>query len=302
MAEFLQYPKIRIIGSEENAIMWQDPDKIVRVEEKIDGANARVLIMPDGTLTFGSRTQNINPEMAGNWKRWITFVREQFTKYSFKTDVPLILFGEAMLKHSIHYDFEKHDPFILYDMYDINQGTYLSREILSDFANLCGFEMTPIIDRCKVSELGTWDDSRVPQSSFYSGQAEGVVFKIDGINERAKYVTSKFKEVNRESFGLTKKHSTNDDEMIVATFCTNARIDKKIFDLIAEGNKLEMALMGKLIIRVYEDIMTEAWREILIEKKYAVNSKTVHNLVAKRCLAVLKQVITNNSINKGVAQ
>jgi len=105
-------------------------------------------------------------------------------------------------------------------------------------------------------------------------------------------------EENKDYFGKGKKQCENDDEKICSLYCTNARIDKHIFKLVDEGYKLEMKLMEVLPKRVIEDIYEEHWREIL-HSNMSLDLKNTRKLITKRCLSVLKQVITNNALNGG---
>jgi hypothetical protein len=153
---------------------------------------------------------------------------------------------------------------------------------------------------CLAGKIGNIDDSFVPDSkytplSLQNRQAEGVVFKNYDKQIFAKYVRKKFKEVNKRAFGGSKKFANDDSEKIVAIYCTNARIDKIIFKLMDEGFKLNKKMMTKLPVRVYQDIISENWKDILTTK-YIIDVNRTRKLVAKRCLAVLDQVITNNII------
>ena len=56
-----------------------------------------------------------------------------------------------------------------------------------------------------------------------------------------------------------------------------------------------MPLMHKLPNKVYEDIWEEEWKEISKTKKI-LNLSKFKQAVSKRCLIVLKQMITNQTI------
>jgi hypothetical protein len=158
--------------------------------------------------------------------------------------------------------------------------------------------VVPHIKICKASELLKWDDNIVPQSQYYDGQAEGLVFKNYDKQLMAKWVVTKFKEDNKKVFGGSKRKAKNDNEMLIAIYCTNRRIDKCILALINEGHKLDMPLMHHLPKKVYSDIMEEHWREVCFSH-WSVNFKDILKLISQRCLAVLKNAIANNAIQKG---
>ena len=116
-----------------------------------------------------------------------------------------------------------------------------------------------------------------------------------------KVVREQFKEMNAKVFGGSKKQartSGEDEQLLVATFCTNARIDKKIFSYINDGDELHMRLMAKLPKAVYEDIVDEEAKTIF-KSNWVINFKMVRKLIAERCKQVLLQMIENSIINKG---
>ena len=103
--------------------------------------------------------------------------------------------------------------------------------------------------------------------------------------------------MNKKAFGLSKKQASNDDELLVSIYCTNARVDKMIFKMVDNGTELDIRMMPDLIRAVIKDMWEEAYHDI-IKSQWTINFKTTNKLVAKRCMIVLKDVMINNSINK----
>jgi len=163
--------------------------------------------------------------------------------------------------------------------------------------NELGLPFVPIIKVCKAKDIKTFTDKDVPTSQFYGGPCEGVVFKNCTKQIYGKYVTDKFKEVNRDTFGKGKKYAKDDTDRIVATYCTNPRIDKIVFKLIDEGVKLEIKMMELLPTKTYEDIMEENWKDIVYSKD-TINFRELKKKISHRCLVVLRQIMTNNALNK----
>ena len=102
-----------------------------------------------------------------------------------------------------------------------------------------------------------------------------------------------FKEKNKEAFGGNRKQSLDDSERVVYTYCTNARIEKNIFKLLDEGEKLDMPLMHKLPKLVYQDMWEESMTEFYT-KDWTVNFRKMWRMTSKRCFEVLKTMIVNN--------
>ena len=293
---FQKYNKIKQLGDEENKDIFLDPNDEIVIEEKIDGANFRFIVL-DGKLVFGSHNLVIEDENQKNWKRCIDFVKQKYAEKKFLEGY--IYFGECILKHSMEYDWKSMPPILGFDILDKNTNKYLASK--KEIFESMGILMVPLIKTCFAGKIGNIDDSMVPESAYApisatDRKAEGLIFKNYKKQIFAKYVRARFKEINRKAFGGGKKYANNDDELIIATYCTNPRIDKYIFKLMDEGMALNKVMMTKLPVMVYQDIIEENWRGIL-NSRYQLDLQEVKRLVAKRCLAVLDQVITNNQMS-----
>ena len=300
MENFHTYRKIKIIGDKDNRDITAFPEDEIVIEEKIDGANFRFMYY-DGNFIFGSRKRELSDtdENEKAWKRGINHIKTTFKKPKNKSYYNhLIFYGECCIKHSTPYDFEHMPPFLGFDVMDLETNSYMEYKQSKKLFEKSGLVFVPIIKVIKVKNLTPYEDRDVPKSKYYDGQAEGVVFKNYNNQIFAKYVTAKHREENKKSFGGHQKWAKDDTEKFVAKYCTNARIDKKIFELIHEGNELEMRLMSQLPTLVFEDIREEHYKDIL-DKKWKIDVGKFRKEIATRCLMVLKMMITNSLINKG---
>lgn len=302
---FHKYKKIYRLGYEDVRDIFLNPEDKIVIQEKIDGANFRFMIK-DGQIIFGSRGQELTEDKdhkyQKNFQRCIEFVLEVFWSNIDISEVEqfegLIFYGECCVKHSLTYDWDKIPPYLGFDIYNCTEERWEDYEQTKILFKTIGLEMVPLIKETIASEVikEKIDDSYIPQSVYAPRQAEGVVFKNYSKQMFAKYVTDTFKEKNKETFGGGKKLANDDSERFVAEYCTNARIDKKIFKLIDEGNKLEMPLMKYIPKAVWEDIWEEEWKDISSKKQHIMDYQRARKLINKRCLAVLIQMITNNSL------
>lgn len=308
MKEFRKYPKIYVLGNEENKDIFLDSEDLIVIEEKLDGTNIRFLIN-NGKIIFGSRNRQLTSDegeeinIDKNFKLILDYVKSILKDRNLTSYEGYIFFGEGMIKHSLDYDWDKIPRFVGFDIFDLKKGMFLCYKQSKKIFEELGFTFVPIIKELLVKEVLKlkMNDDFIPISEYApkskpKQQAEGIVFKNYKKQIFAKYVREKFKEVNKKTFGFNKKYTNNDDEKVVAIYCTNARIDKMIFKMIDEGKKLEMKLMSELPKRVYNDMFEENWREI-IHTNYVVNFRNLRKMVSKRCLMVLKQVIVNNSLS-----
>jgi ATP-dependent RNA circularization protein (DNA/RNA ligase family) len=299
---FHQYPKIRLLGHEENKDILSNPEDIIIIEEKIDGANFRFMIKDD-RIIFGSHTQSIgdsNQEIGGNWKRCVEFVKEKLSDKDLASSIfqRKIFYGECCIKHTLDYDWDKIPPFLGFDIYSLENDRFLEEK--SELYGALSLPVVPHIKTVLAQDIKELTDADVPISAYHNDknqdkQAEGIVLKNYYTQIFAKYVRKKFKEENIKVFGGSKKWASTDDDRIVAMYCTNARIEKQIFKLIDDGNKLDLAMMHLLPKKVQQDICGEHWQDICYSN-YKLDFRNIRKAISTRCLNVLKQIIVNNAL------
>lgn len=296
----IKYPKIKYLGDEENTGILTDGDYIV-VQEKIDGGNFRFKII-DGELIFGTRNTILGPDSDRFiFAKCIEYIKGKILEshnffVSKGKDVynRYIFFGECCVKHTIGYDWSRIPPFLGFDIYDTEKHCFLyADEAIRIFTTLNIPVVPEIYTVIWKTDLYALD---IPQSKYYNGKAEGIVIKNYSKQLFAKIVSPEFKEENKKAFGASKKHADNDDEKIVLAYCTNARIQKWICKLRDGGHALDMTMMTKLPLLVYDDIFEEQWREIS-KSNLTVSFRTIRSMISKRCAVVLKTEIVNSAFS-----
>jgi len=305
--EFKKYHKIKVIGDEENKELLSNPDDLIVIEEKMDGGNFRFVII-NGKIIMDSRTRELDEDNKNikNFKRCIEHIRSNLETKDLSLYEGFIFYGECMISHTMQYDWENIPPFLGFDIYNNKLEKFIEFDAVLIMYKQLGLDMVPIIEVKPAKDIKQLTDDDVPDSKYYAPsakdkKAEGIVLKNYKRQVMAKYVRDKFKEKCKDIFGKSKKFARleEDDELIIAIYCTNARIDKIIFKLIDEGYKLEMKMMEKLPKEVINDIYEEHWKEICFSN-WSVNFRNIKKRITKRCLEVLKQVMVNNAINKSV--
>jgi len=161
-------------------------------------------------------------------------------------------------------------------------------------------DTVPLIWKGTAGKRPDITDEWIPTSKFSEAmKCEGIVIKNYKRQLFAKVVRDAFKEKNKEVFGKPKKHSLDDNERMIAVYCTNARIEKMIFKMVDEDHKLEMSMMQHLPRRVQQDIWEENWSEISATQ-WSINFRSLRQLISKRCGAVLKMIMVNNALANNV--
>ena len=306
--EIKKYDKIQRFGKDEVIELLSNPEDVIYIQEKMDGANFRFYINNNGVPIFGSRTQQLtsnegeDTNIAKNFTLCVQHVRNKLKDKDLSDYNGYIFYGECMVKHTLQYDWDNIPRFLGFDIYDTVNGIYLEYPQVEEIYNNLSLDIVPLIDIVYAKDIISVSDKLVPVTKYPplsnpKQLAEGIVFKNYNKQIIAKYVRDAFKEDNANTFGGKPKYNEDDtiNSELVFKFCTNARIEKMIFKLIDNGNNLEMKLMQQLPKLVYSDIMEEEWRYICFSKK-KVDFGNLNKLIIKRCLYVLNQVITNNGL------
>lgn len=281
----IKYPKIKILGDEENKGIL---DSDVEITEKVDSTNMRILLSE--SIVYGSRNRELEPGTEKMFDKIIVYISNILkTKTKEIKQIrdeygSVILFGEGIVRHTIGYDFERMPLFLGFDIYVMQDQKFLKSEIRRNLFTKLGLENIHQIFVGKANKI------EIPQSVYYNGLSEGVVIKSEDTNLRAKLVDEKFKEKNKEVFGGNKKFAKDDTEYFIARYCTNARIDKIIFKLVDDGHALDMTLMMQLPKLVNTDIWEEEWQDIY-PSNLTLDFKGVRRAVSSRCVSVLKLMI-----------
>lgn len=302
MVTFHKYPKIKILGSDENKYILSDPDDEIIVEEKIDGANFRALPIWDEEkntyrIVYGSRNQSIGDSaspIGGTWSRAVEYLNDVLLPFA----SPLrdhILYFEYTIPHTLSHDWENIPVVIGLDIMDPDGRMVDYDDKLIIFSQL-GISPAPLIYRGSVKHFVMMTDDDIPQSKFGLHQAEGIVIKNYTRQLMAKFVRAQFKESNSKVFGKPKSAVSGDVDRLISSYCTNPRIDKKIFQLINDGNELDMPLMQWLPNMVWDDIIEEHWKDILTSN-WCIDIRVSKKKTAARCIEVLKQRITERAVH-----
>lgn len=285
-----KYPKIHRLGHKETQGLF-NTDNLV-ITEKMDGANFRFEFDDEGKLIFGSRNVKLGNETDNTqFKGTVEYIKDKIKNDNYSALKELVFFGESMTKHSLEYDWENTPKFIGFDIWDKDKKEFLPYRKVKHIYNSLDIKTVPLIEKTKP-DYKEMENYNIPDSKYRDGIAEGVVFKNYDKEIFGKLRSEKFFEKNQEAFGASQKEATNDTERLVNKYCTNQRIEKQIYKLRDETDyDIEMEMMEQLPKSVIKDIWEEEWNEI-VWKHWTIDMKDMRSLISKRCVHVLRQVIT----------
>lgn len=247
----------------------------ITITEKIDGANASIVVNEDGTLTACSRRNELNQN--NTLQGFYDFVQTlDASIVSAALTSRYILFGEWLVKHTIRYPEDKMKQFYVFDVYDTETEQYMPWDFTKQIAEFIGLKTVPLF----------YDGPFISWEHIYSfvgktemgGEptGEGVVIKsqdrldnkFSGTPEYVKIVAKEFSEVHQskpqKEIDPAKVAAKQAAEDIAATIVTARRVEKAIQKLVEDGivpedwDEKSLGVIAKHLPRaVYNDCVKE---------------------------------------------
>ena len=247
----------------------------ITITEKIDGANASIVVNEDGTLTACSRRNELNQD--NTLQGFYGFVQTlDASIVSAALTSRYILFGEWLVKHTIRYPEDKMKQFYVFDVYDTETEQYMPWDFTKQIAEFIGLKTVPVF----------YDGPFISWEHIYSfvgktemgGEptGEGVVIKsqdrldnkFSGTPEYVKIVAKEFSEVHQskpqKEIDPAKVAAKQAAEDLAATIVTARRVEKAIQKLVEDGIVFEdwdeksLGVIAKHLPRaVYNDCVKE---------------------------------------------
>lgn len=250
------------------------PGEHITITEKIDGANASIVVNEDGTLTACSRRNELSESntLQGFYNFVQTLVQEDVatvltTRY--------ILFGEWLVKHTIKYPEDRMRQFYIFDIYDTETEQYMPWEFTKTVAAFLNLKTVPVF---YDGPFTSWEDiySYVGKTEMDAEPTgEGIVIKsqdrldnkFSGTPEYVKIVAKEFSEVHD-----SKPHNVDPEKLaaktaaeeLAKTIVTERRVEKSIQKLVEDGiipetwDEHDLGTIAKHLPRaVYNDCVKE---------------------------------------------
>lgn len=247
----------------------------ITITEKIDGANASIVVNEDGTLTACSRRNELNQN--NTLQGFYGFVQTlDASIVSAALTSRYILFGEWLVKHTIRYPEDKMKQFYVFDVFDTETEQYMPWDFTKQIAEFIGLKTVPVF----------YDGPFISWEHIYSfvgktemgGEptGEGVVIKsqdrldnkFSGTPEYVKIVAKEFSEVHQskpqKEIDPAKVAAKQAAEDLAATIVTARRVEKAIQKLVEDGivpedwDEKSLGVIAKHLPRaVYNDCVKE---------------------------------------------
>lgn len=165
------------------------------VEEKLDGANLGISLDENGELRAQNRGSYLEVPFTGQFSRLNSWLGQYGHIFKSHLTPDLILFGEwCAAQHSLDYH-ALPDWFLLFDVYDRNQGAFWSIARRDGLALELGIALVPELTRGHFDQIKLTEFLQQTSSRYRPGQVEGIIIRRDSDkwNEaRAKFVNKDF--------------------------------------------------------------------------------------------------------------
>lgn len=258
-----KYHKIHRLGK--HAI----PDKeLVYAEEKLDGANFRVWF-ENGTIRFGTRCTEFPVHVTGygNFQAPVEYVKA--LRWDSVDTNNKIFFFEAMIPHTIQYDWTQTPKAVLFDIFDIQDNRYVCLAHKQHIAQDLDCQTPQVV---YLGENKEFTEADIPKSAYGDLTAEGIVvkpqvtlFDIHGEIVRGKLVREEFKEQNMKTFRRNKQEYHKEQEF-VEKFVNEARLNKNYLKM-KDLSIPKTAFFAALSNMVLYDCVSEELKKVMSLKK-----------------------------------
>lgn len=290
---FRTYEKIHRLGKEETDGILDAP---VHVQEKIDGANLQVWF-EDGVIRVGSRNNDVTDRPDGFNGAVAYCQNHEGIKAFFKETPTWRLYGEWLVRHTIHYKETAYNKFYLFDIHD---GTeFMPTPYVNAVAEKYGIEAPHYYGEMLVTDLEQL--KALVGKSMLGEKGEGVVVKRSDFKNKfgelvyGKLVSYEFMEDNAVTFGGNNKFSKVYQEMyIVNKYMTLPRVQKVCNKIQSEtSERLDMKHVPRVMNTAYHDLITEeAWE--IAKRNATIDFKQLQKLAFKKAKQVFVDILQDS--------
>lgn len=253
------YPKVYNLGHVAVRDIFNEP---VIVEEKVDGSQFSFGRL-DGQLVCRSHGADVFPENPAKLFRGAVATAMRIFPFLVEGQFVRGEILETRHHNVLTYEREPRGNFVLFDVNYANEE-YLTRSQKEIFAAANDLEIVPLIFEGKINSVEEII-ALLDRESFLGGtKIEGLVvknyqrFTIDKKAMMGKYVSEKFKETHKESWGESNPSQAGIVERIIGGLRTEARWQKVVQHLDEEGKLAhEPKDIGLAVVRLRQEIFEE---------------------------------------------
>lgn len=216
---------------------------LIVVQEKIDGANFSIRYDTENNCVkaFSRKTElDFNNTLRGAWN-WSQSLDVEKVKSVLGNN--LIVFAEWLVPHTVKYPNDKYNHAYCYDIFDVNEGVYLTQDKVKQIIEELGLTYVPVF---YVGKFISWEHIKefVGKTEMGGEYGEGVVVKnqtkLNNPNTRLPFYTKIVCDTFCETKGHRESKPVNMEKMaereklqsITETIVTHARVQKLVNKMV----------------------------------------------------------------------
>lgn len=248
---------------------------LIIVQEKIDGANFSIRYDSENNcIKAFSRKKELdwNNTLRGAWN-WSQSLDVEKVKSVLGDN--LIVFAEWLCQHTVKYPTDKYNHAYCYDIFDVNEGKYLTQDKVKQIVEELDLIYVPVF---YVGKFISWEHIKgfVGRTEMGGEYGEGVVVKnqtkLNNPNTRLPFYTKIVCDTFCETKGHRESKPVDIEKMaererlqsITETIVTNARVQKLVNKMVDDGilredwDAHDMSIIAKNIGKeIYYDCVKE---------------------------------------------
>lgn len=269
---------------------------------KIDGTNSCIFLKRENELGFGSRNREIFIDNDNGG--FVNAIHEDKQLYNkllnyLKKHTNYIIYGEWLIPHTIkRYKSDAWKKFYIFDVYDLENRTYLSFEEYSKDFKEMNIDFIPPIDIVNDPTIEYINEqlNKTGEYLINEGLGEGIVIKNYDYKNKygrviwAKILNEDFNEKRKELKlrNYENKISDNIEYNIVKKFITPEFIQKEFEKFKLEKQGFSSKNIFEFLNKTFTEFYRDNWELILKKFKFPIiNFKVLKKIVDEE----IKQVI-----------
>lgn len=174
MRRYPPVPHLEAVADDLEGHLW--------LQEYLDGAHLRVQLRETGAIRFGDRTRTFDPDdVPPAYEHAVSHVRASLDRAALRGAVDdvesVVLFGEAMHRQVVDYDFDRTPSVLGFDVYDADRERFLPPDAVEHTFERLGLHAVNAIEKEVRAADFRPDRAAIPGSAWRDGPAAGLVVR-----------------------------------------------------------------------------------------------------------------------------
>ncbi len=242
-----QYPSVPTVDTAPDSLLERGH---LWIQEKIDGVGVRFQLQDSGMIRLGDSERVFKADdVPPSYHHILRHLREKLNREALHAAVgdveSVVFFGDATVKRTIDYDWERTPSFLGYDVWFADEERFLPPDAVEKVYEMLGLHPVNAFQKELRAVDFDPDSYEIPASNWYDGPAAGVVLR-NKTGDRA--------ELSREFEAEDEATPVEGSAELADELGTDRRFRRVATRLESQGRPVTV---DTLYERVFEDIARE---------------------------------------------